>query len=215
MMTDWEIRRQIVAFGRKLYDQKLVAATDGNISVRMKTDKIIMTPGGHCLGTLDFNHMVHLNSRGEATSGDLPPSSELPLHIGVYYERPDVNAVIHAHPPIATSFTIAGMDFMLEALPEAILIFGEIPVAPYATPATSESADAIRGLVKNHDVVLLDHHGAVAVGENLTDAYCRMEKLEQIAYILLCAKQLGNTIPLSETNLKKLKELKEQLKYRS
>jgi L-fuculose-phosphate aldolase len=214
-MTDWEVRRQIVAFGKKLYEQKLVAATDGNISYRMKADKIIMTPGGHCLGTLDFNQMVHLNSRGETSSGDLPPSSELPLHIGIYYERPDVNAVIHAHPPIVTAFTISGEDFMIETLPEAILLFGEIPVAPYATPATSESADSIRGLVKDHDVVLLDHHGAVTVGETLAEAYCRMEKLEQIAYILLCAKQLGNIKPLSEANLKKLKELKEQLKYRS
>jgi L-fuculose-phosphate aldolase len=215
LMTDWEVRRQIVAFGKKLYDQNLVAATDGNISVRMKADKIIMTPGGHCLGTLDFNHMVHLNSRGETTSGDLTPSSELPLHVGIYYERPDVHAIIHAHPPIATAFTLTGEKFMIETLPEAILLFGEIPVAPYATPSTKESADSIRGLVKDHDAVLLDHHGAVTVGETLSDAYCRMEKLEQIAYTLFCAKQIGNVIPLSESNLKKLEELKAQIKYRS
>lgn len=215
MMTDWEIRRQIVAFGKKLYDQRLVAATDGNISVKMKTDKIIMTPGGSCLGTLDFNHMVHLNNRGETASGDLAPSSELPLHIGVYYERPDVNAVIHAHPPIATAFTVTGEKFAIESLPEAILLFGEIPMAPYATPTTSEGADSLRGLVKNHNAVLLDHHGAVTVGETLEEAFCRMEKLEQIAYILFCARQLGNIRPISDSDLRKLEELKQQIQYKS
>lgn len=215
MLTDWEVRRQIVSIGKKLYDHELVAATDGNISFKMKTDKIIITPGGHCLGTLDFNHMVHVNGNGQHTSGDLEPSSELPMHLEVYRQRPDVNAVIHAHPPITTAFTLVGGTLSDPVLPEVILFFGEIPVANYATPSTIESAKSISALIKSHDVIVLDHHGAITVGDTLKDAYCKMEKLEQSAKILFAAKQLGEIKPISDEDLDKLLSLKSKYNYKS
>jgi len=212
-MTDWEIRRQIVSFGKKMYEQRLVVAIDGNISVRMKTDKIIITPAATCLGTLDFNHMIHVDAEGKTASGNLHPSSDLPLHLEIYRQRPDVMAVIHAHPPILTAFTISGEDLSTPVLPEMVLMFGEIPVAPYATPSTEESAEAVKDLIKKHDAIILDHHGAVTVGETLKDAYCRLEKIEQSAYILYTAKQLGGIKPLSEAELQELLKLKKKLKY--
>jgi L-fuculose-phosphate aldolase len=215
LLTDWEVRCHIVSIGKKLYEHRLVAATDGNISVKMKADKIIISPGGHCLGTLDFNHMVHVDNNGKRTSGELEPSSELPMHLEIYHQRPDVNAVIHAHPPITTAFTLVGENLSDPVLPEVILFFGEIPVAPYATPSTVESANSISGLIKNHDVIVLDHHGAVTVGETLKDAYYKMEKLEQSANILYAAKQLGKIKPLSDEDLKKLLSLKAEYNYKS
>ncbi len=215
MLTDWEIRRHIVSIGKKLYDRNLVAATDGNISFKMKSDKIIITPSGHCLGTLDFNHMVHVDDKGNHTSGELQPSSELPMHLEIYKQRPDVNAIVHAHPPITTAFTLVGGNLSEPVLPEVILFFGEIPTAPYATPSTIESAKSISDLIRKHDVVVLDHHGAVTVGDTLKDAYCKMEKLEQSANILYTARQLGTIQPLSQEDLTKLLSLKAQYNYKS
>lgn len=215
MLTDWEVRRQIVSIGKKSYEQGLVAATDGNISFKMKSDKIIITPSGHCLGTLDFNHMVHVDADGKHGAGELEPSSELPMHLEIYRQRPDVNAVIHAHPPITTAFTLVGGNFSEPVLPEIILFFGEIPVAPYATPSTIESAKSITDLIRENDVIVLDHHGAVTVGESLKDAHCKMEKLEQSANILYAAKQLGEIKPLSQEDLTKLLSLRAQYNYKS
>jgi L-fuculose-phosphate aldolase len=215
VLTDWEIRRQIVSIGKKLYDRELVAATDGNISYKVKSDKIIITPGGHCLGTMDFNHMVHVDSSGEHSSSELEPSTELPMHLEIYKQRPDVNAVIHAHPPITTAFSLVGGNISEPVLPEVILFFGEIPTAPYATPSTQESALSISKLIKQHDVIVLDHHGAVTVGDSLKDAYCKMEKLEQSAKILFAARQLGTIKPLSDENLSKLLSLKAKYNYKS
>jgi len=210
-MTDWEIRRHIVMVGKKMYEQKLVVSTDGNISFRMKSDKIIITPSGFCLGDLDFNHMVHVDSNGNHKAGQLTPSTELPVHLEVYRQRSDINAVIHAHPPIITAFTLAGIDFSEPFLPEFVIMYDKIPIAPYAAPATVESAISIRELIKNHDIIVLDRHGAVTVGKTLREAYCRMEKLEQIAQILFIARQLGEIKPLSDKEYKKLLLLRKKL----
>lgn len=212
MLTDWEIRRQMVAIGKKMYQQRLVSAKDGNISVKMKKDKIIITPGSSCLGTLDFNHMVHINSEGVCT-GELRPSSEMPMHLEIYRQRPDVNAIIHAHPIITTAFTLTGEDFSIPALPEVVLMFGEIPIAPYATPATDEGAKSISELILKHNVIVLDHHGSLTVGKDLTEAYCRLEKLEHTANILFAARQLGKIKPLSDSDIEKLMQLKKEMNY--
>ena len=210
MITDWEARRQIVAIGKQLYSQGLVAAKDGNISVRLKNDKIVITPANSSLATMADGHMVHVDLKGSAVEGLRQPSSEMRMHLEVYRRRPDVSAVIHAHPAYATAFTLAGLDFSLPVLPEVQIIFGEIPVAPYGTPATEESAASIRDLIKSHDIVVLDHHGAITVGKTLKDAYCRMEKLEHMAKTLFIARQLGELKPLSDDALKKIAEFRKK-----
>ena len=210
MITDWEARRKIVSFGRQLYTQGLVAAKDGNISVRIKPDRIIITPRNYSLANLLDSHMAHVNLDGNWSDSNLQPSSELAMHLEAYHQRPDVNAVIHAHPPYTTAFTLAGLDFSMPVLPEVQIMFGEIPIASYGTPATDESARSIRELIKDHDIVVLDHHGALTVGENLRDAYCRMEKLEHAAKTLFLARQLGKLKPLSEDALKKIAEFRKK-----
>lgn len=208
MITDWEARRKIVSFGKLLHAEGLAVAKDGNISVRIKPDKIVITPRDYSLATLSDSHMAHVDLEGKVFDSNLKPSSELPMHLEIYRQRQDVSAVIHAHPPYTTAFTLVGANFSQPVLPEVYVIFGDIPIAPYATPSTNEIAPFLRELIKNHDVIVLDHHGAVTVGESLKDAYCRMEKLEHAAKTLFIAHQLGKVKPLSADALKKLDEVR-------
>ncbi len=204
MLTDWELRRKIVACGRRVYEKDLVAASDGNISVRVMGDRLLITPSGACLGELDPEAFVYADFQGRVLSGRAAPSTELPMHIEIYRARPDVQAVVHAHPPTATAFSVAGLSFSPPVLPEVVFHFGEIPIAPYATPSTVESARSIRSLIADHDVIVLDHHGAVAVGKNLDEALLKMEKLEHTAKTLFLAHQLGRPIPLPEEEVQKI-----------
>jgi len=207
MKTDWEARREIVAFGAKVYRKGLVAATDGNISLRIFEDRIMITPSGSCLGSLNIEDLAYVDMSGQLLAGRIKPSSELPMHIEIFRKRPDVSAIIHAHPPLATAFTVAGKSISQPVLPEVFVMFGQIPVAPYAPPSTPESVQAISGLIEKNDVILLDHHGAVTVGKSLDEAFLKMEKLEHTASTLLAAEQLGQITPLSAAEIEKLKQL--------
>lgn len=213
MRTDWETRRDIIAFGAKVYLNGMAAATDGNISLRMHTDRIMITSSGTSLGSLNANDLVYMDMDGNRLDYSCNPSSELPMHLLIYRQRPDINAIIHAHPPYATAFTLAGIPMSEPILPEVVIMMGAIPTATYATPSTEESAEVIRPLIKNHDVILLDHHGAVTCGKTLDDAYLKMEKLEHAAKTILAAKSLGNASPLSEDKLSKLMTLKDKTGY--
>ncbi len=213
MFTDWEARRQIVSFGKKTYEKGLVAATDGNISVRMMSDRFMITPSGVPLSDLDLNDLVYVNLDGQVLQGRKKPSSELPMHLEIYRQRPEMNAVIHAHPPTTVAFTIAGETFIQPVLPELVVLFGEIPIATYATPATEESANSIRDLIPNNDVIVLDHHGAVTVGKSLDDAFAKMEKLEHSSITLLAAKQIGRINPLEPSDVRKLEKMRKEKGY--
>lgn len=213
MITDWETRRDIVAFGTKIYRNGMAAATDGNISMRMYTDRIMITPAGTSLGFLNANDLVYMDIDGNRLEYNCIPSSELPMHLEIYRQRSEINAIIHAHPPYATAFTLANITLSEPILPEVVVMMGEIPTANYATPSTEESAEAIRPLIKNHDVILLDHHGAVACGKTLGEAYFKMEKLEHAAKTILAAKSLGDITPLNEEELSKLMALKNRSNY--
>ena len=205
--TEWEIRREICEVGKKLYDRGFVAATDGNLSVRIMGDRILITPAGYSLESMTPEDPVYVNFNSEVLSGRNRPSSELPMHIEIYRQRNDVHAIVHAHPPLATAFTIAGESLAEPVLPEIVAIYGSIPTAPYATPSTIENAQVIREPIRGHDIVVLDHHGAVTVGPDLTDALQKMEKLELTAKTLFTAKQLGRIEKLSEEQIQKLRLL--------
>jgi L-fuculose-phosphate aldolase len=207
MKTDWEARREIVLCGEKVYRKGLVAAMDGNISVRMFPDRLMITSSGSCLGALNVEELSYVDMNGQLLAGNVKPSSELPMHIEIFKKRPDVHAIIHAHPPLATAFTIAGKSLSQPVLPEVFVMFGKIPVAPYAPPSTPESVQAISDCIDKHDLILLDHHGAVAVGKSLDDAFHKMEKLEHTASTLLAAEQLGEIKPLSSADVDKLRQL--------
>jgi L-fuculose-phosphate aldolase len=213
MKTDWEIRRDIVAIARKTYNAGMVAATDGNISHRIMTDRIMITPSGTSFSSLNTNALAYVDLEGSILNFEHKPSSELPMHLEIYRQRPDVKAIIHAHPPYATALTISGYSLEEPILPEVVMMFGKIPTAPYATPSTKESAESIRSLIKDHQAILLDHHGAVTYGSSLEEAFHKMEKLEHAAKTILAATSLGTPKQLDEHQLGKLKDVRQHSDY--
>src|SRR5262245_29697899 len=206
--TEQTLRHEIVRIGRLLYDRGLIVAGEGNISARLGDESIITTPSGACKGMLDPQELVIVDLEGQARSGGRRPSSELQMHLAVYQHRPDVRAVVHAHPPIAVACTLAEVRMDECVLPEMLLTLGAVPTAPFALAGTHEMYEAIAPLLPHHNAILLTHHGALTVGETLIRAYMRMEQVEQIAKIMLAAHQLGGARPLPPEQLARLEELR-------
>jgi L-fuculose-phosphate aldolase len=206
-------RQEMVEVCHALYQRQLVAALDGNVSCRCGS-LILTTPSGLCKGHLQAADLILVNEAGQVVSGQGQPTSELALHLEVYQQRPEANAVIHAHPPVATALTIAGVSLTEGILPEVVLTLGAIPTAPYATTGTPAMATAIRTLVPQHDAILLEQHGALTIGRTLWDAYFKMEKVEHAAWIIWLAKQLGHVRSLPPAEVAKLTALGIQKGYR-
>src|SRR3970040_2511669 len=162
-----QVRSEIVEAGRRLYARGFVASNDGNISARLDETRLITTPKSVSKGFMTPDMMVIVDYDGKKLSGDRDPSSELPMHVEIYRNRPDVNAVVHAHPPMATGFGVAGIPLTRAVLAEVITTLGSIPIAAYGTPSTSELPEAVRKYIKAHDGMLLAHHGAVTCGTNV------------------------------------------------
>lgn len=211
MDSEWHIRRQIVDISKRVYERGFVAATDGNVSGRLSGGRVLVTPGGSCLGELEPTDLACVDMSGRFLGGRGKPTSELSLHLTVYAMRPDVDAVVHAHPPIANAFSFAGQTLEQCVIPEVVAGFGTIPTTEYATPSTEESARVIRDLIGDHDAILLQRHGSLTVGPDLRDAFFKLDKLEHAAQITLAARQLGVVIPLSPDELRRLGEMRERL----
>ncbi len=205
-----ELRQQIIAVGKLLHQKGYVAATDGNISARWGEDKVLVTPSGVSKGLMSPGDLLVTDLEGRLLdeAGGGKPSSEFPLHLQAYRQRPDVRAVVHAHPPVAIACSIAGLSLEPCVIPEVVVMLGSIPTAPYATPGTPEGAEVIRELILTRDALLLDHHGVVAVGSSPMDAYLKLEKVEHAAQIILAARQLGRVTPLKPEQVEKLIDIR-------
>jgi len=205
---DWHkelrLRREITEAGRRLWRDGLVAHTDGNISVRLDDEWVLITPSGVNKGALKPHQILKVRLCDGSTDGNGKPSVETPIHIAIYRIRPDINAVVHAHPPYATAFAAAGIALTEPVFPEMIVRFGEIPLVPYATPGTDRLAELVAEAMKDHDAVLLQNHGAVTAGRTLEEACGLMEALEWTAKGLWLAKAMGNAIPLTPTEIARL-----------
>lgn len=188
---------QLIDVCRRLYERGLIVASDGNVSCRIDADRFLTTPSGMCKGFLSPEDLVVVDLAGRALAGARKPSTEFGMHAAVYRTREDVEAVVHAHPPTATAFSVAGRSLMAPILTEVVIGLGAIPTAPYATPGTPEVGEGVARLIADYDCCLLDHHGAVTVGSDLYEAFYRMETVEQTAKVSLCAHTLGGPIPLS------------------
>lgn len=196
MMTETRLREDLIWVCQQLEKLALLAATDGNVSCRVGPDRLLITPSGARKGELKPLDLVLMDlTKGTAVAGHGKASSEVRMHCLVYRERPDVNAVVHAHPPLLTGCTLAGVSFRAEVLPEVWLTIGPVPTAPYATPTTEELADSIRPFIENHQAILLERHGSLTVGKNLKEAFMRLEKLEHAARTLLFAYLLSGKLP--------------------
>lgn len=200
-----EARRQIVTVCRRLYEHGLIAGQDGNVSVRLADGRLVVTPAGRSKVDVTPASLVVLAADGTPLGGGAgQPSSEIGMHLRIYARRPDVMAVVHAHPPTATGFAVAGEDFLTGVLPEIIYSVGGVPLVPYATPGTPDLADALEPFLAAHDAYLLANHGATAVGPTLTVAHQRMESLEHAARIVLTARLLGRVNTLRADQVKVL-----------
>ena len=203
-----QIRADIVEAGRRMYARGYVASNDGNISARLDDKRIVTTPKSVSKGFMTPDMMVVVDYDGRKLAGDRDASTELPMHLEVYHQRPDVNAVCHAHPPLATGFAVAGIPLTRAVLAEVITTLGSIPIAEYGTPSTAELPEAVRKYIKAHDGMLLANHGAVTCGPNVMAAYYKMETIEHFAKISLVARLLGREHLISREEVERLQGLR-------
>jgi len=200
-------KKALVDACHRVYARGFVAGYEGNLSARVTVTTILVTPARMCKGDVTADDLVTVQ-RGKRTSdGPRRPTAELEMHLMVYDERSDVGAVIHAHPPTATGFAVAGVPIPEKALPEVIVALGAIPLVPYALPGTAELADSLKRYVKTADAFLLANHGALTVGRSIEEAYYRMEMVEQVAKSVLAARVLGGAVELSKAQLVALRKL--------
>ncbi len=211
MKSPFEIKKEICEVGHKLWTKGFVAANDGNISVKISDNEYYCTPTGVSKGDLTPDMIIKVDKDGKKLEGKLNPSSEIKMHMRVYRERPDVTAVVHAHPPVATAFTVADIDLDQYILPEAVLTIGDVPTCDYGTPSTMEIPDSLDPYIQNHDAFLLRNHGALTVGCNLQKAFFVMEEVEFNAVICKHAMDLGAVHEISSEQLKKLMDLRKKM----
>ena len=211
MMSPYEIKKQICEVGHKLYAAGFVAANDGNISVKVNDNEYYCTPTGVSKGALTPDMIIKVDGQGRKLEGTLNPSSEIKMHMRVYQKRPDVGAVVHAHPPVATAFTVANVPLDQYILPEAVLTIGTLPTCEYGTPSTMEIPDSLDPYLQDHDAFLLKNHGALTVGNTLTKAIFLMEEVEFNAKICKYARELGGVDEIPCEQLEKLMELRKKM----
>lgn len=213
------IREQICDVCHKMWQLGWVAANDGNVSVRISDNEILATPTGMSKSFITPDNIVKINMKGqilEAKEG-FKPSSEIKMHIRCYEERPDVKAVVHAHPPVATGFALAHIPLDTYSLIESAIVIGSVPITPFGIPSTMEVPEAITPYLSDHDVMLLENHGALAVGSDVITAFYRMETLELVAKSTFHARMLISTKGVKEEEipretLEKLFKMRENYK---
>jgi len=208
-------RRAICEIGRLAYSRNYIVGADGNISVRLSDGTILITPAGAMKGFLEPHHLAHIDMSGRVVDGGPSASTERGIHLVVYEERPEMRAVVHAHPPHAVAMTNAGIDLQAPFIPEIIVTIGGIPTAPFGTPGTEELGESIRPIIKCSDTVVMTNHGSVTIGTNLLEAYKKLDMVEHTARILWLAHTVGHARPLSPEYVKKLLATREQLGIRT
>lgn len=213
MKTELEIKKEMCEIGRRVYNRGMVAANDGNFSVKLNDNEFLCTPTGVSKGFMTPEYICKVDRDGnvlEANEG-FKPSSEVKMHMRVYQERPDVQAVVHAHPMYATTFAIAGIPLMEPIMPEAVIALGGVPLAKYGTPSTVEVPDSIMPYIQQYDAVLLENHGALTYSDTLLNAYHKMESLEFYARLMYQAKMLGGPQILDENRVQELYEIRRNM----
>lgn len=210
MCNEQAIKEEICEIGRRIYQNGMVAANDGNISVRISENEVLCTPTGVSKGFMTPEMICKVDLEGNVleTNASYKPSSEVKMHLRVYKRRPDVKSVCHAHPIYATSFAIAGKPLMQPIMPEAVLTLGCVPLAEYGTPSTQEVPDSIEPYLDNYNAVLLENHGALSWGNSAMNAYFKMEGLEFYAKLLATSMQLGGPKELTKQQVERLLALR-------
>ena len=211
--NEYEIKKQICDIGKRIYNRNMVAANDGNISVKLNDNEFLCTPTGVSKGFMTPEFICKVDAAGNTIQANkgFRPSSEIKMHMRVYAKRPDVNSVVHAHPTFATAFAIAGIPLTQPIMPEAVIALGCVPIAPYGTPSTNEIPDAVEPFLEHFDAVLLESHGALTWAGDLLAAYHKMESVEFYAELLYKARQLGGPKEFDQKTVQRLYEIRRQM----
>jgi L-fuculose-phosphate aldolase len=195
MYNETLLREGLIEVCQKLAEKDLIAATDGNVSCKVGEDMLLVTPSGKAKAGLKPIDLLLINLDGQILAGRGKPSNEIRMHLEAYRRRGDVGAVVHAHPPMLTAFTLARTPFRADVMPEVWLTLGHVPTAPYATPSTEEVPESIGPYLEMHQAILLERHGSLTLGRSLDEAYLRLEKLEHAARTLFFAQLLHKSPP--------------------
>ena len=206
MQSEMDIKIEMCEIGKRVYNRGMVAANDGNFSVKLSENEFLCTPTGVSKGFMTPEYICKVDAEGNAIEANegFKPSSEIKMHMRVYKEREDVKAVVHAHPMYATTFAVCGLPLTEPIMPEAVLSLGTVPLAKYGTPSTMEIPDAVSEYLPYYDAVLLENHGALSYADSLMGAYHKMESLEFYARLLYQAKMLGGPKELTDEQVKRL-----------
>jgi L-fuculose-phosphate aldolase len=212
MPSEWEVKKQICDIGKRIYDHHYVAANDGNISFRLGDGRYLCTPTGVSKGFLTPEMICTVNDAGEQIGGSWKRTSEILLHLEIFHEMPEINAVVHAHPPHATAFAVAGVELPSCILPEVEIFIGQVPLADYDTPGSKNFAETILPhLRRKANTILLANHGVVACDGSLEQAYFHIETVDSYCQILLLSRQIGRVQQLPGTKVEELLELKQKM----
>jgi len=211
-MNEYKLKQTMVRVARRLDQKGILTSTDGNLSALLDDGGTLITPSGSCKGLLEPEQLVRLFRDGSPRAGR--PSSEIALHRMIYAKRPDVRAIIHAHPPYATAYAVAGIALDQPILSEAILGLGKVPVASYAMPTAEELAKSVEPLVAQHDAVLMRFHGAVCFARDIEQACYLMETLEHVARIDFIRRSLGSNELIPQSEVARLEELRAAMRMR-
>ena len=213
MSLEYEIKKQICDIGKRIYNRGMVAANDGNISVKLNDNEFLCTPTGVSKGFMTPEYICKIDAKGNVLHAyeGFRPSSEIKLHLRVYEKRPDVNSVVHAHPIYATSFAIAGIPLTQPIMPEAVIALGCVPIAEYGVPSTMEIPDNVEKYLPYYDAVLLENHGALTYSDSLLNAYHKMESVEFYAELLFKSRQLGGPKEFTDAQVERLYEIRRQM----
>ena len=209
MKSEWALREDIVEVGKRLYQAGYIRGADGNLSVRMTHDEVLITPSRSAKGFLDPKDLVVVDLQGNLIAGGRQPSLETFFHLAIYREREEVRAVVHAHPPRTIAFTVANRDIPQDVLPEITILFPHgVPVIPYETPATERLGEEIRTAINIADAVILSHHGIIGVGQDIYEAWATIEHVEACVEVLSIASTLGGITSLPRHKLHELEGIR-------
>src|SRR5579862_5999976 len=204
MKTEQQLRGEIVQAGRLMFDKGWIAANDGNISIRLSEDRLLVTPTGLSKGLMQPEDLILCDLAGSKLCGERQCTTELGMHLTIYRMRPDVRSVVHAHPPVATGFAAAGRALNLALLPEVVICLGSVPLAEYGLPGTPALTEGMLPYIPKYDALLMANHGAVSYGDDVFQAFFRMETVEHFARITLVAELLGGPKVLPRIEVQKL-----------
>ena len=215
MNTEQQLREDILRVGRLMFDKGWIAANDGNITIRLDEDRLLATPTGVCKGMLRAEDLLICDLSGRKLCGERECTSELAMHLTIYRLRPDVKSVVHAHPPVATGIAVAGRALDIALLPEVVITLGSVPLADYGLPGTPALTEGMLPYIPKYDALLMANHGAVAYGDDVLQAFHRMEIVEHFARITLIAELLGGARALPRVEVQKLFDSRERYRVKS